>query len=105
MPLLTRLRLARGLHWRTSLPSIDWSAIGILLAILCAYGIVGSVDYEDELRQQAEAQRVRADLNIAALLACMNGKAPGFYLEGQDGTRTYLVCGQPWELPVGKVAS
>ncbi len=70
----------------------------LIVGLLIAFGIVGRLDYEDELRQQAEASAASADLNRAALLACLNGGAPGLYTESADGVRVYLVCDPPYEV-------
>ena len=72
--------------------------VALIVGLLLCLGIVGRLDYEDELRQQAEASAANADLNRAALLACLNGGAPGLYTESADGVRVYLVCDPPYEV-------
>lgn len=72
--------------------------LALIAGLLVCYGIVGRMDYEDELIAEAEASAANADLNRAALLACLNGGAPGLYIEQADGSRQYLVCEQPYEV-------
>ena len=69
----------------------------LIAGLLLIFGIVGRMDYEDALRAAAEASAANADLNRAALLACLNGGAPGLYTE-HDGVRVYLVCDPPYEV-------
>ena len=69
-----------------------------ILGLLLAFGIVGNMDYAEEMRQEAERQSIRADLNRAALVACLNGGAPGLFIEQADGSRNYLVCDRPYEV-------
>lgn len=64
----------------------------ILLGLLLALGIVGTLDYQDELRQQAEAAEARYATQQAAMLACLNGGSPGPYRMTAEGHRAYLVC-------------
>lgn len=80
-------------------------AIVTLLVILILWGTVGEMDYRDALRSEAEAQQTRAELNQAALLACLNGHATGHYTENHHGERTYIVCRGAEEIPVGRVVS
>ena len=98
---MTNLRLSRGLHWRDSTPNmaeLGFTAknIGLIAGLILVLGITGTMDYADEVRAEAMAQEARADLNRAALLACLNGNAPGLYVEQEDGSRQYLVCSDPY---------
>ena len=98
---MNNLRLARGLHWRDSTPSLSEMGftlrnIGLIAGLILVLGITGTMDYADEVRAEAMAQEARADLNRAALLACLNGNAPGLYVEQEDGSRQYLVCSDPY---------
>jgi hypothetical protein len=98
---MTNLRLARGLHWRDSTPNmaeLGFTAknIGLIAGLILVLGITGTMDYADAQRAEAMAQEARADLNRAALLACLNGNAPGLYVEQPDGSRQYLVCSDPY---------
>lgn len=64
----------------------------LLSLVLIGYGIVGSIDHADEQRREADAALTRANLQQAALLACLNGGAPGLYTIDDNGHRHYLVC-------------
>jgi hypothetical protein len=67
--------------------------------------IVGWMDYEDALvAEAASAQRI-ATQRSEQLIACLNGKPPGLYTENHRGERTYIVCREAEEIPVGKVRS
>jgi hypothetical protein len=72
--------------------------LALIAGLLVCFGIVGRMDYEDALIAEAERQSANADLNRAALLACLNGGAPGLYTESADGVRVYLVCDPPYEV-------
>jgi len=72
--MLNKLRLRYGLHWQRRTPNLGemkrsadtWLGIAAALAvILLAYGIVGRLDYEEELRQEKE-------MYLQAVLACLN---------------------------------
>lgn len=109
--LIHRWRMTRGLHWEARRPTIGEAheeAVGvwqmaIVLAIMgIGYGIVGRLDYEEGLRQEAERHATRANLNQAALLACLNGRATGHYWVDASGNRHYLACRGVDEIPVGR---
>lgn len=73
------IRIRYGLHWQKSYPTTSQlketlKVIFYLLLILLAYGIVGRLDYEDELLQQ----KINAESYKQTLLNCMSG-ASGFY--------------------------
>lgn len=94
-------RTRHGLRWRGTRPTLaelgfTLQNIGAIAGLILAFGIVGSIDYAEEQRQEAEQQSARADLNRAALVACINQQAPGLYIERADGVREYLVCGEPY---------
>jgi hypothetical protein len=55
--------------------------LALIAGLLVCFGIVGRMDYEDALIAEAERQSANADLNRAALLACLN-----------------LVCDPPYEV-------
>lgn len=114
MDILSRLRLARGLRWHHRQPTLNEAiaeagsvarGAGVALALIVLYGIVGEMDYRDALRSEAEAQQTRAELNQAALLACLNGHATGHYTENRHGERAYIVCRGAEEIPVGRVVA
>lgn len=65
-------------------------------AILIGFGIVGSLDYADELRQEAAAAEQRSDMNRASLLACLNGGHTGLSVDHGNGIRQHIVCGAPY---------
>lgn len=97
IPLTHRLRFRYAFtHERREAIKTAAATIAGLLLILLAYGIVGRMDYEEGLRQEAEAALERASLQQAALLACLNSGAPGLYTIDDKGTRHYIVCGQPY---------
>jgi hypothetical protein len=109
--MIDRWRLSRGLRWEARRPTLaeahddaigTWQIALTLLLMLVVYGIVGEMDYRDALRAEAERQQTRADLNQAALLACLNGRASGHYYEDSAGNRTYLACRGVDEIPVGR---
>lgn len=107
-------RMRQGLHWRGARPTLGEAlrqadgalkAIIIVLAILVAYGIVGRMDYEDALIAEAERANDHAALRGQQLIACLNGRPTGLYTENHRGERTYIVCREAEEIPVGKVKS
>ena len=68
-------------------------ALGVLALILLAYGIAGRLDFDEELRQDAE----RAQAAEQRVLDCLNGKPLGYYERAtrkgrNDFGRTYIVC-------------
>lgn len=78
--MLNALRLRYGLTWSSHRPALadyrEQIQTAMLLAlILIAYGIVGRLDYEEELRQEVEVQARRAEQAEQILVECMNGKA------------------------------
>ncbi len=102
LPLITRIA------FRFAMSSARHAAVrqaigtaGTLAGLLLAFGIVGTLDYQEELRQEAESARAQSDFHQAALLACINGGAPGLYTMTSDGGRVYLVCGKPFEVNDG----
>lgn len=93
IPLTHRLRFRYAFtHERREAIKTAAATIAGLLLILLAYGIVGRMDYEEGLRQEAEAAHERASLHQAALIACLNGGAPGLYTIDSEGRRHYVVC-------------
>ena len=106
--------MRHGLRWQGTRPTLGEAlrqadgtlkSIIIVLAIFVAYGIVGRMDYEDALvAEAASAQRI-ATQRSEQLIACLNGKPPGLYTENHRGERTYIVCREAEEIPVGKVRS
>ena len=100
---MNTLRRHFGLRWQRTLPAaedlgIDLQNLLIIAILMLAFGIVGSMDYADEQRQESERMAASAELNRAALLACLNGGSPGLYIEQPDGSRQYLVCSEPYEV-------
>lgn len=78
--------------------NLDAHGVLMLLFILACYAVAGSLDYADAQRAEAMRQEARADLHRDALLACMNGGAPGHYTIDANGDRRYIVCGEPFEV-------
>lgn len=106
--MLNQLRLRYGLFWRGRVPNreelpVITQAIVTVLFLVVAYGIVGRLDYEAALVAEAQRQEARAEMNEAALVACLNGRPSGHYWEDSRGHRTYLVCRGTEEIPVGRV--
>lgn len=96
--LIDQIRLYCGMHWQRRTPmmheiGLHFRNVITLLAVLLAYGLVGAMDYAEEQRREAEAALSRAELQQAALLACLNGSAPGLYTTDENGVRNYIVCG------------
>lgn len=60
--------------------------------ILAAYALVGTLDYQDQLLAEKMAAEARYSEQQAAMLACLNGGAPGYYTLTSEGHRSYLVC-------------
>ena len=70
----------------------------LLVGLLLAYGIVGTLDYQDALLSEAQASARLADMHQAQLLACVNGGASGLCSEDADGVRKYVVCERAFEV-------
>jgi hypothetical protein len=84
---MSPLRLQDHLRFRFAFSQarrdlINGIAAGVTIVI--GYGIVGTLDYAEEQRQEAEAQAESARAITATLADCMNGTAR-FY---QDGPHT-----------------
>lgn len=95
------MTLYQRLRWRLAFSQARRDTLqnlALIAGLIICFGIVGRMDYEDELIAQAEASAATADLNRAALLACLNGGSPGLYTESADGVRVYLVCDPPYEV-------
>lgn len=77
-----------------------------IVLLLGLYGVMGKLDYDDALINQAEEQAQEAerqsDITNTRLLACLNGKATGLYTTDEDGNQTHIICDPAWELKVGK---
>lgn len=69
-----------------------WRNAGLVGLILACYAIAGTLDYHDELRQQAAAAQEDYARQQAAMLACLNGGSPGYYTVDSAGHRHYIVC-------------
>ena len=99
--MLNTIRRRHGLRWQRDIPSLAelgftaGNLLRIVFILLCL-GLVGSMDYADEQRTAAETAQADAALQQAALLACLNSGAPGLYTIDDQGTRHYIVCGQPY---------
>lgn len=82
LPLITRARLAHGLHWAGQLPDVSLRTIkdglfiiAVLLGLLAAYGTVEAND----ARAQSEAAAIEA---TEALVTILNGQS----IQSTDGT-------------------
>lgn len=69
-----------------------------LLAVFFLFIAASSYEYATEKNIEAQNHSLRADRNRDALLACLNGGAPGLFIEQPDGSRNYLVCDHPYEV-------
>jgi hypothetical protein len=63
-----------------------------LLVVLSGYGIVGRIDYEAELRAEAEAQSARAETAERIVIDCLNGNAR--WIDPDEGT--LVACDKAW---------
>ena len=84
LPLADRLRFRHGLTWARPLPGLrdiirllhlDAPTLRLLLGILTVYAFVGTLDYADAQRAEAEAQARIAQTASTTLAECMNGTA------------------------------
>lgn len=82
-PLLTRARLARGLHWKGKYPPIPWRQLALITAILLIYGLVDKIDQLVEenlvLSQALEIEGARAQV----LRDCERGAVGYYYPDGR----------------------
>ena len=99
MTLFQRLRMTRGLQWQGKRPSLaemketadEWLVVvGVLASLLLAYGVVGRMDYEEDLRQEAVSQAAVKEQYQAAVLACLNHGAILFDREELECRATSL---------------
>jgi hypothetical protein len=95
--LIQRLRLARGLHWSAETPGavdLGIDAHGVLFAMIVVllFGCVDLLDRWNEQRIAAESAQEQYALQQTAMLACLNGGAPGYYTTDSAGHRHYIVC-------------
>lgn len=84
LPLGARLRLRHGLGWARPLPGLreivrllhlDAPTLKLLAVVLMAYALVGTLDYADAQRIDAETQARAAQIATRTLADCMNGTA------------------------------
>jgi hypothetical protein len=84
LPLADRLRLRHGLTWARPIPSLreivrllhlDAPTLRLLLGILAVYAFVGTLDYADAQRIEAEHHARAAQTAQTTLAECMNGNA------------------------------
>lgn len=84
LPLADRLRLRHGLTWARPLPGLreivrllhlDAPTLRLLMGILAVYAFVGTLDYADAQRMEAEHQARTAQAATTRLAECMNGNA------------------------------
>lgn len=96
---MNALRRRFGLRWQGRMPSRHdvreaMITAAALIGILLAFGIVGTMDYADEQRQEAERHAAAAERATAWLAECLNGRAR-FITEDQ---RSATVCERAWEV-------
>ena len=89
------ISLRAGMRWASRRNLLtDLKTAAVLAGLLLCYGIVGRMDYEDEMRTEAAALEYRADLAEKILADCMNGTAKFFYANttGTGYQKTAVVC-------------
>ena len=92
-------RLRYGLRWRGVRVSLDDLAdhlrtAMLLIGIVLAFGIAGSLDYAAEKAEEAERQAAQAERATRWLAECLNGKARFMAEDGRSAT----VCDRAWEV-------
>ena len=77
-----------------------WRNVGIIAGIVAAYAIVGTIDYQTELRAEIHAQEESNRALTATLASCLNGEArfthPGPHRDGH--ATTAVVCQKAFEV-------
>lgn len=106
--LTNTIRLRYGLHWLKSYPSGEEFRETLryafyLALIFLAYGIVGRMDYEDQLITEKIAADRDRDILQERMLACLNGGSTGYYTADANGHKHYIVCDQPFTVSTENV--
>ena len=108
------LRTRYGLRWQRRRPALaemleegrSWLTTAfIVLIIFILYGIVGRMDYEDQLKAEAEAKHWEIRDADYRLARCLNGENPGLHSINSRGERLEVVCEKAWELNIGKTTT
>ena len=91
------IRIRYGLTWRKSYPGAEQLREVLrytcyICLIILAYGIVGRLDYEDEMITARIVAEQHGEMQQARMLACLNGGMPGYYTTDLSGTKHYVVC-------------
>ena len=86
------MTLIRLKHFYQLRDSETWFVVKLLVFILCAYGLVGSMDYADEQRSVAMRHEQAKNRVEQAFLDCLNGK-PVAQTES-----AVIVCSKAWEV-------
>ena len=86
------MTLIRLKHFYQLRDSETWFVVKLLVFILCAYGLVGSMDYADEQRSVAMRHEQARNNAEQAFVKCLNG---GWVAQ----TETHaIVCSKAWEV-------
>ncbi len=105
------LRLRYGRRWQHDKPTLGElkqaaesyaSSALIVLVLFVLYGIVGRMDYEDQLLYEKEAAARQQEDSEYRLRRCLNGQHPGLYYLDSRGNRIEVMCEKAWELNLGK---
>jgi hypothetical protein len=97
-----RLRYRYGLRWAGRLPAWRdcWKDVAAVAVIVCAYALVGTIDYATERAAEAERMAASAERSTQQLAACMNGELrlvhPGPHADGYG--QTAVVCRRAEEI-------
>lgn len=71
-----------------------WRNAGLLVGLLAAYAVVGTLDYQDQLRTEIAMQEQSNRALTATLASCLNGTArfthPGPHTDGY--ATTAVIC-------------
>lgn len=101
--LINRFRLARGLRWQADMPrpvelGIDLQNMLVLALIGLGYFFVGMVQETTEAKIAQQRAIEQAERTQSAMIACLNGGAPGYYTRDESGAKHYIVCGETWTM-------
>lgn len=88
---MNTLRRNFGLRWDGALPSMRQMRepainAGLIVGLVLAFGIVGSLDFAEEQRIEAERHAAAAERATYALAECLNGRAQFMAADGQSAT-------------------
>lgn len=99
---LQRIRFSRGLLWRRHYPDIAPALRGfargcaLSAAIVCVYGLVGRLEYQDAVAAEAEARAriavAQARIADEDLAECLNGRRAWSAEDPRTGKRSFTRC-------------